>query len=250
MEREIASATLSPNPRALAGSSEHSLVRFWRSAYAAYERPINHGLGFHVPQFPGALFSPNFPVLARSRFLADNRGLLSHFNEIVPLGFDQRGPAPVGFRLKQQLFLGEKKVGPTHLEEGFSVELLPLREALRLADFWRLITDGFGNDAAFLRLQLPFLATLEAEFLTAFLREPNLGRVGVVTIGIAGGAACVSCEVVASGQRGMGLSTVLSRVAQNVAYEHGADSAFFTTEHAFFGKHADSLSHYRIFERT
>jgi len=225
------------------------LLRFWSRAYYRFERPLYHGLGFHVPRFPGPLLSPNFHYGNRRQFLEANRGLISHFNEIVPISYDQRGPAPAGWALTKQFCLGERKVTARPLPPDFRVELMPLREAIGRNQYWQLITEGFGADAAFLRMLLPFLCTLEAEFLTAFLVERGR-RVGVVSVGIAGGAALVLNEVVAQEDRGRGLSCVLSDVAQNLAFENGATEAFFWTEHAFLGRHADTLGHYRIFERA
>lgn len=227
---------------------EHPLLRFWRSAYAHYERPLNHGLGFHVPHFPNPLLSPNFALADRAKFLAANRGLITHFNEIVPLGHDQRGPAPVGYQLTKQFFLGRRKAEAHALPEGFTLELMSMHSAIRLGEFWILITEGFPADAPFLRVLLPFLCTLPAEFRTAFLVEEGR-RVGVVSIGIAGGAALVLNEAVPSAERGRGLSRVLSEAAQSLACRLGAEEAFFWTEHAFLGRHADLIEHYRIFER-
>lgn len=230
-------------------SPEHPLLRFWRSAYAQYERPLNHGLGFHVPSFPIPLLSPNFAFCDRARFLEANRGLITHFNEIVPLGHDQRGPAPVGYRLTKQFFLGRRKVGAKALPPGFTLELMRLHSAIRLEEFLILITEGFPADAPFLRALLPFLCTLPAEFRTAFLVEGGR-RVGVVSLGLAGGAALVLNEAVPLAERGRGLSRILSDAALNLAFQLGAEEAFFWTEHAFFGRHADRYDHYRVFERT
>lgn len=244
-------ATLNAPPSLSASLPEDlsPLVRFWAAAYARFERPLNQGLGFHVPNFPSPLLSPNFYTGDRAKFLAANRGLISHFNEIVPLGFDQRGPAPVGFRLTKQFYLGERKVTAKSIPPGFSAELLPLSSAIQLSEYWRLITEGFGDDAGFLRVLLPFLCGLDAEFQVAFLTEHGR-RVGVVSVGIANGVALVLNEVVAQSERGRGLSRVISDVAQNLAFENGAETAFFWTEHAFFGRHADTVGHYRIFERS
>jgi hypothetical protein len=229
-------------------NEEHSLLRFWKHAYARFHQPLEGGFGFHVPLFPNALLSPKFAVGRREAFLAANRQL-PHFNEIVPLGHDQRGPAPLGFRLAKQFFLGERKVEARSLPEGFSLERMPLAAAIEIEGYWRLITDGFGGDTAFLRMLSPFLCTLEAEFVTTFLLEEGR-RVGVVTVGLAGDSALVLNEVVDSRERGRGLSLVLSDVAQNLAFERGARHAFFWTEHAFFGRHADRVDHYRVFERV
>lgn len=226
----------------------HPLVQFWKHAYRGYSQPLEGGLGFHVPKFPGALLSPNFPHVEKSAFLARNRGL-THFNEILPLGHGQREPAPVGFKLAKQFYLGARKVEARVLPRGYSIELMPMEEAIALEEFWILITDGFAGDAPFLRALLPFLCTLEAEFETAFLVEKGK-RVGVVSLGIAGGAALVLNETVLTTERGRGLSKILSDVAQNLAFERGAEHAFFWTEHAFFGKHADRVDHYRVFERV
>lgn len=234
-------------------AEEHRLLRFWRAAYAPYERPLNHGFGFHVPQFPGPLHSPNFVLGGRARFLAANRGLISHFNEIVPLGHDQRGPAPVGYRLAKQVFLGRKRVAARALPPGFALELLSLHAAIRISELWILLTDGFPREAPFLRAQLPFLCTLPAEFRAAFLKDQNGRRVGVVLLGIAGGAALVLNATVPLGERSRSLGRVLGEAAESLAFQLGAEEAFFLfdgTEHAFLGRHASVVEHYRVFERA
>lgn len=229
--------------------SPHALIRFWSSAYARYRRPLPEGEAFHVPEFPAPLFSPNFVTGDRAVFLRRNRGFLSHFNEIVPLGHDQRGPAPEGFRLDKQFYLGERRLRRRGIPPAFSAKVVPLAEAVRGEELWVLLEDGFRRDAPFLRALLPFLASLDADFRVAFLTER--GRtVGTVTVGAAGEAALVLNAVVPGVERGRGLSQVLTDVAQNEAVDAGAREAFFWTEHPFLGRHADLFRHYRIFSRT
>jgi hypothetical protein len=223
-----------------------SLPRFWDQAYSRYRRPLARGLGFHVPEFPHPLVSPNFALGDRAAFIRENQGSLSHFNEIVPLGHDQRGPAPDGFRLETQFFLGEKQVTRRDLPAGFTAKVIPLSEAVKGEQLWDLIEDGFPRDAPFLRKLLPFLATLDADFHTAFLH--NRGRtVGAVSIGAAAGASLVLNAVVPSAERGRGFSSLLTDAAQSLSIASGAQTALFWTEHAFFGRHADLVRHYRVF---
>jgi hypothetical protein len=224
-----------------------ALPRFWDQAYSRYRRPLARGLGFHVPEFPHPLVSPNFALGDRAAFLRENHGSLSHFNEIVPLGHDQRGPAPSGFRLETQFFLGERRVTRRDLPAGFSVTVVPLADAVKEEQLWNLIEDGFPRDAPFLRKLLPFLATLDADFRTAFLH--NRGRtVGAVSIGAAAKASLVLNAVVPSAERGNGFSALLTDAAQSLSVASGAETALFWTEHAFFGKHADLFRHYRVFK--
>ncbi len=237
-----------PGSRAFAGEALHPLQTFWAHAYRGYQRPLQKGLGFHVPSFPGALVSPNFPLGSRSEFLAENRGLISHFNEIVPLGHDQRGPAPVGFHLAKQFFLGRKRTEERELPPGLLLEVVNMKEAIERKEFWILLTDAFPKDAPFLRALLPFLCTLPVSFRTAFLREKEKA-LGLVSVGAGGGAALVLNELVALSERGRGLSQCLSDAALNLAHGMGAKEAFFWTQHAFLGRHADRYDHYRIFER-
>lgn len=237
------------NETALTEAPAHPLLRFWARAFAGYERPLTHGVGYHVPQFPGPLFSPSFPAGERARFLAANRGLITHFNEIVPLGHDQRGPAPVGFRLSKQYFLGRKKTGPNALPPGFTLELMSLHTAIRISEFWILVTDGFPREAPLLRALLPFLCTLPVEFRAAFLKESGR-RVGLVCLGIADGTALVLNETVPPGEQGRGLGHTLCDAAANLAFQLGAREAFIWTEQAHHCRHADVVDHYRIFERV
>ncbi|MGZ3737150.1 MAG: hypothetical protein ACXVC0_19420 [Bdellovibrionota bacterium] len=225
-----------------------AMIRFWEAAYVQYRRPLAEGLGFHVPQFPFPLLSPNFVVGNSARFLRANEGLLSHFNQIVPLGHDQRCPPPNGFRLSQQFYLGERRIASQPLPSGFSSHVVTLGKALAGEELWDMLEDGFAKDAPFLRSLLPFLTTLEADFRTAFLREGGK-TVGAISVGVAGGAALVLNAVVPGVERGRGLSAILTDLAQSVAVSRGATHAFFWTEHAFFGRHADAIQHYRIFEK-
>jgi len=225
-----------------------AMIRFWEAAYCQYRRPLPEGLGFHVPQFPFPLLSPNFVVGDRAKFLRANEGLLSHFNQIVPLGHDQRNPPPPGFTLSQQFYLGERRIASKPLPPGFSSLIITLGKAVKGEELWDMLEDGFSKDAPFLRSLLPFLTTLEADFRTAFLLEDGK-TVGAISVGVAGGAALVLNAVVPSAQRGRGLSQILTDLAQTVAVSRGATHAFFWTEHAFFGRHADSIQHYRIFEK-
>lgn len=223
-----------------------ALPRFWDQAYSRYRRPLPRGLGFHVPEFPHPLVSPNFALGDRAAFLRANEGMLPHFNEIVPLGHDQRGPAPAGYRLEMQFFLGERRVSRRDLPPGFSLSVKTLAEAASGEELWDLIADGFPRDAPFLRKLLPFLATLDADFRTAFLLDR--GRtVGAVSVGVAAGSSLVLNAVVRARERGQGLSSFLSDAAQSLSVASGAETALFWTEHAFFGRHADLVRHYRVF---
>lgn len=224
------------------------MIRFWESAYARYRRPLEEGVGFYVPQFPVPLLSPQFLTGNRALFLERNRGLIEYFNEIVPLGHDQRGPAPAGYRLEKQFFLGERRIAARELPAGFSVRVVPLADAIEGEALRGLLADGFPRDAAFLRVLLPFLAGLDAEFRTLFLREGERD-VGAVSVGVAGGVALVLNAVIPSSDRGRRLSPVLTDASQTLAVSLGATEAFFWTEHPFLGRHADCLWHYRIFSR-
>lgn len=225
-----------------------ALLRFWGAAYRRYEIPLAEGRGYHVPEFPVPLLSPRFVTGDRGAFLRLNSGL-THFNEIVPLGHDQRGPAPSGFRLDKQFYLGERALSPRGLAEGYSARILPLAEAVRGNELPALLAEGFPRDVEFLRRALlPFLAALDARFLTAFLDEGGRS-VGAVSVGVAGGVALVLNAVIRAADRGRHLSPILTDLAQDVALDAGAKEAFFWTEHPFLSRHADLVRHYRIFAR-
>lgn len=226
----------------------HAMIRFWKKAYGDFVVPISGGLGFHVPQFPNPLLSPNFSMSARDEFLAGNPAL-RHFNEICSMEEAARLPAPAGFALSKDFYLGTRRLRAHSLPAGFSIEQMKMSDAVLHEHFWALIADGFPQDASFLRALLPFLGTLDADFHTIFLLAGER-KVGVVSIGIANGAALVLNEVVSSKARGKGYSKVLAELAQNHAFERGATEAFFWTEHKFFSRHADRLQRYRIFERA
>jgi hypothetical protein len=226
-----------------------AIVRFWSAAYRRYRFPVANGLGFHVPEFPLPLVSPCFVTGDRDVFLRRNRGILPYFNEIVPLGHDQRGPAPSGFRLDKQFFLGVRTLARRPLPCGFATRVEPLSRAVQGEELWRFLEDGYPKDVAQLRTLLPFLSGLEADFRVLFLEEASRGTVGAVAFGVADGAAIVLNAMVREQERGRGFSPVLLDAAQTLAVDIGATEAFYWTENALFGRHADLFHHYRVFLR-
>jgi hypothetical protein len=167
----------------------------------------------------------------------------------VPLGHEQRAPPPPGFRLDRQFFLGELRPARAEPPSGLEVEELPLAAAAESPALRRLLEEGFPRHASFLHALLPFLATLDAEFRTVFLRR-NGDTLGAVSVGVAGGAAIVLNAVVAKAARGQGLSRALAALGENAAADLGAREAFFWTEHAFLGAHAARFCHYRVFVKA
>jgi GNAT superfamily N-acetyltransferase len=225
-----------------------AIFSFWKAAYSRYRRPIAEGLGFFVPEFPIPLLSPCFLTGEKTAFLRANPWL-SHFNEVLPLGYGQREAAPLGFRLEMQFYLGERRIAANPLNSELAVQIMPLAEALNGEELWCLLGKGFPRDAPFLRTLLPFLTTLDADFRTIFLQERG-NTVGVVSIGVAGGVALVLNAVTAPESRGRGVSRMLAQVAEDLAHRLGAERAFYWSELPFLGKHADIVRHYRIYSRS